>query len=261
MFTGHHTVSPSIGFSRDHGNLWYRGLRIGINEFGTISNDPTEFLGSPWEESRNVLKGDDGNVEGIQESDKAGPFYGGVNIKTPGKPVGLVGNDPHRHSVEPRESDDDISGEVLMDLEETMVIHNAVDDCYDVVGLSGVVRDNPFEGIISSLRVILAVNGWRPFPVVLGEVAEELLYHVDRVLVILPREMGDPTFGVVSDRPPQLFIGDLLMGYGLDHLGPRDEHVAAFLAHEDEVGQGRGIDGASSTRAEDDRNLGNNPRS
>ena len=51
----------------------------------------------------------------------------------------------------------------------------------------------------------------------------------------------------------------LFMGDGLDDLGPGDEHVAGLLHHDDEVGDGRGVDRPAGAGSHDDRDLGNDP--
>ena len=54
----------------------------------------------------------------------------------------------------------------------------------------------------------------------------------------------------------QLLLGDLLVGHGLDDVGAGHEHVAGVLHHEDEVGDGGGVDGAAGAGAQDGRDLG-----
>ena len=54
----------------------------------------------------------------------------------------------------------------------------------------------------------------------------------------------------------QVLHRDLLAQHGLDDLGAGDEHLGDLVDHEDEVGQGRGVDGAAGAGAEDDRDLG-----
>ena len=53
----------------------------------------------------------------------------------------------------------------------------------------------------------------------------------------------------------ELLGGDDLVGDGLHHVGPGDEHVARVLHHEDEVGHGRRIDVAAGAGAHDDGDL------
>ncbi len=57
----------------------------------------------------------------------------------------------------------------------------------------------------------------------------------------------------------ELLEGDVLTGDGLHDIGPRDEHVARLVHHEDEVRHRRGIDGAAGTRTENDADLWHDP--
>ena len=56
-------------------------------------------------------------------------------------------------------------------------------------------------------------------------------------------------------RAAELLGGDHLVGHGLHHVGPGDEHVARVLHHEDEVGHRRRIDVAARARPHDDADL------
>ena len=72
--------------------------------------------------------------------------------------------------------------------------------------------------------------------------------------------MRDARLGVVRHRPTELLEADLLAGDRLDHVGAGDEHVRGLLDHEDEVGDGRRVDGPAGARAHDQADLGDHPR-
>ena len=57
--------------------------------------------------------------------------------------------------------------------------------------------------------------------------------------------------------PAEVFSGDDLAGDRLDDLGAGDEHLRGLVDHEDEIGEGRGIDGAAGAGPHDRRDLGN----
>ncbi|MBV8300662.1 MAG: hypothetical protein JOY68_01925, partial [Candidatus Dormibacteraeota bacterium] len=67
--------------------------------------------------------------------------------------------------------------------------------------------------------------------------------------------MRHTTALVVHVGSTQLFEGDALTGRHLDHIRPRDEHVADVPHHEDEVGHGRRVHGSAGARAHDEREL------
>ena len=81
------------------------------------------------------------------------------------------------------------------------------------------------------------------------------------VLVVVRREVRHAALARVGFGAPQLLLGDLLVGYGLDDVRAGDEHVARVLGHEDEVGDGRRVDGAAGARPHDGRDLRHHARS
>jgi len=50
------------------------------------------------------------------------------------------------------------------------------------------------------------------------------------------------------------------MSNGFYHIGTGDKHIAGLVDHEDEIGDGRRVDGSSRAGAHDGRNLGNDSR-
>ena len=80
-----------------------------------------------------------------------------------------------------------------------------------------------------------------------------------RVLVV-GREVGDARLRVVAHRPAELLELDLLARDRLDHVGAGDEHVRGLLHHEDEVGDGGGVDRAARARAHHEGDLRDHAR-
>ena len=58
----------------------------------------------------------------------------------------------------------------------------------------------------------------------------------------------------------QLLLGHVLAGHGLHYLGTGQEHEGDALGHDDEVGQGRGVNGTTGTGTQDGADLGDNAR-
>ena len=67
--------------------------------------------------------------------------------------------------------------------------------------------------------------------------------------------MAHAADGVVGHGAAQLFLGDVLVGDGLDDVGAGDEHVAGVVHHEDEVGDGGRVDGAAGAGSHDGGDL------
>ena len=61
--------------------------------------------------------------------------------------------------------------------------------------------------------------------------------------------------------PAELLGGHHLVGHGLHHVRPGDEHVGSIADHEDEVGHGRRINVAARAWAHDDADLRDDARS
>ena len=73
-------------------------------------------------------------------------------------------------------------------------------------------------------------------------------------------EVGDAGFRVVGHGSAELVFGDLFVGDGLDDFRAGDEHVRGVLDHEDEVGDGGGVDRASGAGAHDGGDLRDDAR-
>ena len=78
--------------------------------------------------------------------------------------------------------------------------------------------------------------------------------------IVLEGQIGDTRLGGVGDGAAQFLGGHGLVGHGLDHVGTGHEHIGAVLHHEDEVGHGRRIDGATGAGAHDQRDLRHHAR-
>ena len=87
-----------------------------------------------------------------------------------------------------------------------------------------------------------------------------MAHLVEAGLLVGRHEGGDPRLGGVAHGAAQLLERDVLARHRLHHVGTGDEHVRGALHHEDEVGHGRRVDGAAGARAEDDADLGDDPR-
>ena len=92
--------------------------------------------------------------------------------------------------------------------------------------------------------------------VVVGKVAEQCPGVVESIVLVASQVVRDAGLLVVGESAPQLLHADILTRDGLDHVGSGHEHLAGLVDHDDEVGEGGGVDGAARSRAHDDRDLG-----
>ena len=64
----HHVVRAAVGFARNHGDLGYGGLAVGVEQLRAMPDDAVMFLADARQEARHIHKGDDGNVEAVAEA-------------------------------------------------------------------------------------------------------------------------------------------------------------------------------------------------
>ncbi len=92
-------------------------------------------------------------------------------------------------------------------------------------------------------------------PVVLRDIGDQLANHPQAFGVILRQEMRHAADDVMRFGSAQLFLGDVFVRDGLDHVRAGDEHVAGVVHHEDEIGQRGRVDRAAGARAHDGGDL------
>ena len=148
------------------------------------------------------------------------------------------------------ESDDDVLGELLVDLEELTVIDDARDDLVHVVGLVRIVRDDLVQRVVNPADRVVGRNPRSLLHIVLRDVAEKFLDGVYSFLLVLGGEMRHTALGGVDACSSEFLLGDNLSEDALHNGGAGEEHVGCVLDHHREVSEGRGVDGPSGARAE-----------
>src|ERR1700738_2861162 len=144
---------------------------------------------------------------------------------------------------------------MLVDLEEIRVVHDGVNGVFDVVRLLRIVGDERVERIIAAIYGIGGGAARWVVDIIRRKKAEKFANHGQAVGVVGSDEMGHAAGGVVGHGAAELLLGDFLVGDGLDYVGAGDKHVGSVAGHEDEVGDGGGIDGAARARAHDGADL------
>ncbi len=92
--------------------------------------------------------------------------------------------------------------------------------------------------------------------VVLGQVGEQRLGVLQRVVLVGAHVVGVAGLGVVGPGAAELLHRDVLTGDGLDDVGTGDEHVGRAVDHDREVGDRGGVDVPAGARAHDQADLG-----
>src|ERR1022692_4036439 len=251
----HHAISAAVRLARDDGDLRHGGLGVGVEQLGAMADDPAEFLSGAREEAGNVLEGQNRNVERVAEAHETGALDRRIDIQAAGQVGGLIGDDAHGTPVQPREAHHDVAGKVLMDFEEFAVIDHAMDGILDVIGLVGFGRHQRVKRRVHAVRRVGGRAARRIVAIVLGQVAEQLADHAQALAVVRRDEMADAAYGVVRHGAAQALLGDVLVRDGLDDVRTGDEHVAGRLHHEDEIGDGRRVDGPAGAGSHDGGDL------
>ena len=96
----HADVGAAVGLADDYGQLGHGGFGIGKEHFGAVADDAAPFLVRPGQISGYIHQGDQRDIEGIAEADKAGSFIAGIDIQTAGFGPGLVGDDADAVAVQ-----------------------------------------------------------------------------------------------------------------------------------------------------------------
>ena len=172
-----------------------------------------------------------------------------------GQECGLVGDDADGPAVEPREADDHVAGEVLVHLEELAIVHHAMNHILDVVGQIGFGGNDGVEGGVHAVGRVCGGAARRIFAIVLRQVADQLANHAQAFGIVGRDEVAYAAHRIVGHGAAEFFLGDVFVGDGADHVGAGDEHVAGMFHHEDEIGDGGGIDGATGAGAHDGGDL------
>mmetsp|Transcript_5902 Transcript_5902/g.14528 ORF Transcript_5902/g.14528 Transcript_5902/m.14528 type:complete len:493 (-) Transcript_5902:134-1612(-) len=238
---GHHVVGAAVGFAGDDGDLGHRGLGVGVEQLGTVLDDAAVLLAGAGHEAGHIDEGDDRDVEGVAKAHEARGLDAALDVQAAGQHQGLVGDDADRLAFHAREAGDDVLRVVGLQLEEVAVVHDLQDQLLDVIGLVGILGDEGVERVIQPVGRVTARAHRRLLAVGQRQVVEEAAQHQQRLDVVLEGQVGHAALGVVGGGAAQFLGGHLLVGHGLHHLGAGDEHVAAVLHHEDEVGHGRRI--------------------
>ena len=91
-------------------------------------DNASKFLGSSGQEAGNVGKGNNWDLEGIAEANKASSFDTGVDVEASSEDLGLVGNNANGLAFNFNEPSDHVLGKVRHDLVELIAVGNSLDD-------------------------------------------------------------------------------------------------------------------------------------
>ena len=224
-------MRAAVALAEGDRHLRDRGLAIGIKEFRTVGDDGAVLLLRARQEARDVHQGDERNVEGVAEADEARGLAGRVDVQHAGQHVGLVRDDTDAAAVHVREAHDDVLGEILVDLEETVVVHDAADDAVHVVGLVRIVRDDVVQGVVRAAHRVVRGGHGGFLPVVLRQEGKEFLDGGDAFFLAGGGEMRDTALRGMDGCAAQGLVVHVLAGDALDDRRSGEIHVRGILDH------------------------------
>ena len=248
-------MGTAVALAEGNGHFRDRGLAVGIEEFRAVGDDGAVLLLRAAEEAGDVHEGHQRDVEGVAEADETRGLAAGVDVEHAGEHLGLVRHDADAAAVHVGEADDDVLGELGMDLEEVTVVDDALDDLVHVVGLVRVVGDDLVQAVLHAGNRVGGGLERGLFAVVLRDEAQQALDGRQRFLLIVGREMGHAALGGMDGCAAELLLVHDLAGHALDDGRAGQEHVGGIFHHEGKVGQGRAVDGTAGAGTHNEADL------
>ncbi len=251
----HYVVSAAIGLAGDDGDAGHGGFAQCVEQLSAVGDDAAPFLIGAGQEARNIDEDEQGNVEAITGTGKAGGFFAGFYVQHPGQTHRLISDDTDALARQAGEADDDVVGVVFVDLEEGLVVDDTPDDIPHVVGLVRTFGHDAFE-LLPDLFAQLIGQGRGFFAVILRQVAQQGFDFVEADDIVSCREVGDARLRGVSAGTTEFFAGDFLVGHGFDYVRAGDKHIAAAFDHDGKIGHRRAVHRATGAGPHDGRELG-----
>ena len=178
-----HRVQPgSVRLAHDHRELGHARLRDGGDHLCSMADDAGSLDFGADHEPRHVRKEEQRDVEGVAHPDEAGGLVGGVDEENSALLGGIVGDHADNPPFQPGQAHNQLRGEEGLDLEEALLVDQAVYQIVNVVTGQRIVRDQPFQHLC---RRTLAKVGGRRLAVVGGQIGEEVARHRDCLGVVL----------------------------------------------------------------------------
>jgi hypothetical protein len=138
----HYVVSTTIRFPCNEGDLWHGGLSISVQQFSAVFNDSVPLLGRSREEPGDIAEGNNGDLEGVAESNESSGFNRCVDVQTASKDLWLVRDNTDRLTLDFNKSSEDVFGVRWHNLVELVPVSHRLDSNLHIVGLVRVVRDD-----------------------------------------------------------------------------------------------------------------------
>src|SRR5262245_25629980 len=133
MFGRHHAIGAAVGLPGYHGHLGHGCLGKCKQQLRAVANDPSVLLADPRQETGNILKSDQWDIETITKPDESRRFHRSIDVQNPGQKSRLIGHYSDRTSGQSRKPHDNIFCIMLVYLEHVAIVYNSMDYVADVV--------------------------------------------------------------------------------------------------------------------------------
>ena len=187
----HSKIGASVCFTCHEREFRNGCFRISKQQFCTVSNDASPFLNNAGKESRNVLEGDEWDVECIAKSDESCCFNRSINVQTSSKHIRLITDDADASSIETSETDDDVFSIVRKQFKEFSIINDFLNNTHHVVRSVGIVWDKRFKFVVATIDWILSWYMWWFSIVMIWQIGENLLNKEERIILIVCNQACD----------------------------------------------------------------------
>ena len=156
-----------------------------------MADNPGMFLISSRQESGNVFKSKDGNIETITEIDETGSLDRRVHIQSTGHHLRLVGDDSGYIASEPGQADNDIGGIVFSYFQKFTFIGDQPDDIPDVIRFVGIFGNKVSETFFYTVRRIVGGQIGSILDIVGRKIGKQHFHSPQSVLVIVESKISD----------------------------------------------------------------------
>ena len=153
-FAAHDYIGAAIRLSGQNADLGHRGLGVGEYQLGPVTDDPAVFLVGARQETGDVDKGNNRNIEGVAEAHEPCRLNRRVDVQDAGEKAGLLRDDADGTPIHPGEADHYVPCIGLVDLHELGVVDDPGDNIQHLVGLVWVVRHEMGQGCVGAARII-----------------------------------------------------------------------------------------------------------
>src|SRR5690606_2492998 len=113
-----------------------RRLGVRVDELRAAADDPLPLLPGAGQESGNVHKGQNRNVEGVARAHEAGRLLRRRDVEAAGEVQGLIRHHADRTPLDATEADHDVLRVEGVNLKELPIVDYVLDHAVHVVGLA-----------------------------------------------------------------------------------------------------------------------------